>query len=1789
MTTNPSRKEQHYELGTSQKTQLRKPYLTLCRWGVTVVLLGLSGGTVAGGFLIQRNLTPMVEKQLSHFLNRPVELGALQSFSFNYIRFGQTELLPTATDPANVSMSALKISYNPLQYIIYRQLDINITVITPSAYLEQGKQGSWLVTPFNKLNPNNPIKLKSLAIEKGKAIAVSRSSNGDKESPINLENVSAIIEMVHDKNEIKFKVLSKMIDGGDLAISGLFNIKDKGISLLVRGNKINATEIGQFLPLPLELNSGKVNANLEVYKASKELPQLRGVAQLHQVEAKVKTLPHAFFTQGQLRFQGTQINFDEVVTEFGEVKGIVRGNIDLDEGFDLTATTQAVPIIDIFKTIERKPPQLATTGKIKGDLKVVGSLDNPQILMSVINTEFMQFDRVYFSEIKGNLELNKSGLKINNFQATPKVGGTLIAKGNFNFDSYFPLYSLEIEGNNLPATSLASLYKIEIPNHIERVDTNINLSGNLKKNESLTAKGKAKFKLAGGTINAEHITYSNGNWQGTVMASNINLESLDLPFKKGKLQGQFQLTGNLEDKLIDSLVVDGQAKVTVDNGSIYANNIKLSEGDWHTNLEIERLNIEELKTTTDLQGELTGNFYLGGKLDKDNHNIQGKGEGTLNIGQGSIQTNNFQLNRGKWSTNLVTHNLNLTNLSHNIPQQLSGQLNSNLILTGNLDHNNFLDSLEGQGTGQLILSQGTINTDNITISQGNFTTTLTSKALPLGLLSPKLKGSVEGNLDIEGKINKISPKYLQAKGSLKLSQGLPQFDHPLTATMQWNGQRLTLDEVTASGLNAKGWLDIDFQSKKNKLDIIQEFDLNIDAKNFNLSNLPLSLPQLTYQGKLDFQGAMAGTPQNPNIEGQMALINLNVEDIRFEPVISGKITKKTETGLILHLDGQSDRLHLHLNPELQPLSIAVKQKNIDLRANKTDKQWKTEIKTIPLPIISKIAQKIYKNNQILTQPMSGNLSGLVTLDLETGAIAGQKVAILNPIIGTMQAKAFKGSFHYANKSLSLQNTQILTYNSQYDLNGQFTQTPQGPEIVANININQGKLQDILETLQIFELEDLKRGLKPPKYAKAADLYENNPSSSQTPLFKVETATKPLGHRMDTLKEITAWLEDKQKQAQGSESLPPLERVKGDFKAQIALNISPKTGINTQFNLLGKQWQWGDYQLTQLQAKGNWQNGILTLEPFNLRLKDSMINFAGQIGQTSQQGKLEVLNIPLETISQWVNLPSAVTLGGQLNGNVNLGGTRNNPQASGNLAVNHPTINQTALDSTKGKFTYNGGQFDFTASSVLDNRSDPLTIEGTFPYALPFAKVKPKSDQLSLKFQAKNEGLTLLNIMTQGKVAWLNGTGQVQLHLLGKVDPKRGIPYQLQADGLAEIKNATIATQMMPQNYFTQVQGKILFDLDTISFDEFSGEFSGGKVSVMGSLPLINSTDKESSLTVGIDNLYFNVDQLYQGGVNGFININGSVLAPKIGGQVNLYDGQVLLGEKRKKSQNNQNNPLLAVTELNALQIVLGDKIVINRPPILTFLATGNITLNGTLNKPQPEGEIQLRNGLVNLFASQLRLAGGKNNTAQFLPHKGFDPYLNLKLFTSATETNNNKAIVNPNSSEIPEVFSADKNSLETVRIKANVEGFASNITENIELSSQPKRNQKQIITLLGGTFLNTLGTGETTLGLVNLAGNAVLGPVQGAIGEALGLSEFRIFPTPLVDEDNAIDTSNIGVAAEAGVDVTDDFSLSIQTIVNGDSPPKLGIQYRINDSTTLRGSSNFSDDNRGSIQFEQRF
>jgi translocation and assembly module TamB len=148
-------------------------------------------------------------------------------------------------------------------------------------------------------------------------------------------------------------------------------------------------------------------------------------------------------------------------------------------------------------------------------------------------------------------------------------------------------------------------------------------------------------------------------------------------------------------------------------------------------------------------------------------------------------------------------------------------------------------------------------------------------------------------------------------------------------------------------------------------------------------------------------------------------------------------------------------------------------------------------------------------------------------------------------------------------------------------------------------------------------------------------------------------------------------------------------------------------------------------------------------------------------------------------------------------------------------------------------------------------------------------------------------------------------------------------------------------------------------------------------------------------------------------------------------------------------------------------------------------------------------------------------------------------------------------------------------------------GPASALFEKLELTSSPGRERAEIISLLGGGFINTDGRGDTTLGIANLAGSALLTNVQGVVGQALGLSEFRLFPTRTSAQRSQ--SSTLGLAAEAGVDITPGISASVLRVLTSSQPTQFGLRYRINDRLLFRGSTDFSGDNRAVLEYEARF
>jgi translocation and assembly module TamB len=373
-----------------------------------------------------------------------------------------------------------------------------------------------------------------------------------------------------------------------------------------------------------------------------------------------------------------------------------------------------------------------------------------------------------------------------------------------------------------------------------------------------------------------------------------------------------------------------------------------------------------------------------------------------------------------------------------------------------------------------------------------------------------------------------------------------------------------------------------------------------------------------------------------------------------------------------------------------------------------------------------------------------------------------------------------------------------------------------------------------------------------------------------------------------------------------------------------------------------------------------------------------------------------------------------------------------------------------------------------------------------------------------------------------------------------------------------------------------------------------GKFSNGKVEAVGELPIANSKNVQIDipLMVNLRQLSLNLKDLYQGGANGDLTITGSLLQPIISGNIELFNGQVLLAESKDENSSsakindlNKLDTAGKITKLNDLKLRLGKNIQISKPPVFKFQASGDLTVNGSLAEPIPDGPIKLTKGTVNLFTTQLNLAKGYPQTATFSPRQPRDPDLNIRLFAKVLDITQN--------SDLSRQGSLGLAGLETVRVEASINGLASQINDNLQLKSNPSRSETQIVTLLGGGFVDNQGRGDSTLGLINIAGSAVFSNFQGAfneIGDAFGLSELRIFPTILSERPEAgRNNSSLELALEAGIDISAKFSLSTIKILTANDPLQWGVNYRINNQFRVRSSTNLTDDSRAVIEFERKF
>ncbi len=1083
---------------------------------------------------------------------------------------------------------------------------------------------------------------------------------------------------------------------------------------------------------------------------------------------------------------------------------------------------------------------------------------------------------------------------------------------------------------------------------------------------------------------------------------------------------------------------------------------------------------------------------------------------------------------------------------------------------------------------------------------GNLRGRVQLAGVQLNQFSDELRGDLGGDFTFSGPFQGLGPETIQAEGITTFSQGISIINDPITARVSWERDKIRVGRATAAGFESDGLVFTSLEGTPE----ITGFDLNVQAQDQDLATLPATLGidlnqfpvAVALSGVGDFRGKLTGTTEVPEVQGNIALRQFQLNNLPFESSLDGSIAFGAQ-GTDLQLAGQQDSIAVNLDPEFEPRNFLVSQGDSVVKGEQIGPdQLQVTLEEFSLAILDfKPAQNI---TAIGDTSLDGIASGEVVISLEPLTADGELVVDM-PSLGTLRGDRFSGEFSLRDNVAVLQNAALVQGPSRYEVTGRTTLSDD-PQFDMRIAINNGDTSNLLQTLQWFDFDDLSRGLAAPNYGSLADL-------QVTP---VGLPNAPLITQLQRFSEIETLVRRETLRRREEERIPALGTLAGQFNGGVNVSGSLSQGLKADFNVLGEDWRWGNYDIDRVILRGEFADDVITFQPVRVEAKDTVISLTGQFGGDIQQsGQLRAENVPVTVARNFIELP--VSLTGDIDMEATVAGTAANPQAIGRINLENGTINGTPVRTKQTGFNYVNARLGFGGALEVDG-PEPVRLSGSVPYAFPFSEVQPENDELRVNLSVKNEGLAFLDLITRNQIKWLDGKGEVQLNVGGTLS-------EPEVKGLASFENASLAAQFLPDAPLTEVSGRMRFAGDRIFVDGVQGLFSDGAVIAQGIIP-ISRPDRqiEQPLKVSFTNLDLNLRGLYRGGASGDVLVTGSSLSPELGGKILLEDGQVLLPDSSVAEATaptpggdgitvGSGTIALAPPSFENLLLRLGQGVKVQQVPLFSFSAEGDLLLLGNLEDPRLKGTIALTRGQVNLFTSQFSLETRAENIAEFDPDEGLDPRLQLTMATAVTEASRRRSAFDSTStSEIQESGVSDFGSLQTVRIRASIEGPASQLLDNITLSSSPSRSQAEIASLIGGGFVDTLGRGgDSTLALANLAGSALLGNLQGAINNALrGPVELRLFPTIVEstsdrreragsgssNSNDNDDTSTVfALGAEVGVNINNSTSFSALRLLTVDLPTQYNLRYQLNENLTLRGTTDLEGDNRFVVDYEARF
>lgn len=1783
---------------------------------VGTVFSGVGFGLIIWGWLfIQEDLSPLAARLLTDYLGRPVELGDVENVTFGSVQVGPSFIGESEEDPTTLTADRVIVKVDLIETLFTSKLGLDLTVVGAEGYLAQDPERGWLnlVLPERE-EPEKPnrfeVSVDDVRLRKSELTLVPLPPQGSEPEPIFLEDVRGTLStdkvLVAGEEPLltRFEITGEPVKGGEVTLKGEV-IPVEAVTEELDTEALSAEDSGAI--------SSDADGERDLTEADDGLNPDNKIAFATNLFIQADEAPLSDVIDFTL--SSIDLATEAVAIESGEVSGLMEMSFRPNEEIDYSGTISAKNADIVTDVLPLAVENAEGETQFEGNVWTVDRLSADYgAIENVVAEGVIDFDNGY------DLTAIKNGVSVEAFTNTVDLDLPVPTEGVFNAIARVggPIDNPQFSGSaiaqgplyvdRLTFTAAATDFFLQGTQlYLDDIAATASTGGSLRGSGQVRLSEGAPFTfdIAGTNLPADEIAELYGFQSGfpiglvsanaTVVGRGGNVTTTvdwDAPNAQYPGSGTVDIANGRDLAFRDTVFAIG-------GGTAFGSGSLIGEL-WNGDVTFQNVQLNAF--SPDLRGDVNGRFQFSGTTaDTRIGAIKAVGDITFSDGLATFSSQFDSLDR-PLSARVAWNGAQI---------QVIDARSDRLTASGTLT-----PTFENGFTG--------LESFNLDVSAQDYAIAELPFPIPDVL-------NLSGRTDVAGRLTG-SPSAPNFSGNVQLA-------NLIVNSLAFNPQLAgSVDYTTRGGLS----LDVAGGSDRIALnagpfdagsEAIAPFDfdvgwrgaiargqtqgdlLTVSAQNFPLAALNFPAGGAAGIGQLRGRvstNRLAVNLADATLAGDIAINNLGIGYIGIGR-LTGQVSyandvatftnglfnlsgnRYTVTGQ-LSLAGPTPTYRASVNTEsgdVQDLLTALSiYKLEDFRRGLTPPDWLDD--PLSPEVLEAVLATATTGQAVANQPdLASDLNRLAELEeLEADAAIAEAAQPLPPL------RDLEGPFA---GSLQL-NGSGSDFQAEFDLEGQRWQW--GERYSADQVIAKGMLTPNVLTLA------------PVRFTSAINVPEIIDSTD-------EAVASESGRSEEDSAEENPTRED------------PVEEIPIDI-------VLPPT--------------------------------------------EAAVNLAGQLvfGQETQLNsdlQATVENVDIAAIQDILQLP--LDIEGLASGRATLGGTLANPQLRGSGELTAAAINGTPIDTAAALFLYQNARLTLSSELVANQQDqDPLRLSARIPYAFNFMEVQPETDDIDIDIQVKDEGLALLNIFSQ-QVAWESGEGEVNLTVDGTlIDPIIA--------GNAFVKDSVISAKVLPEP-LTNVNGSAIFVDDQIIVETLQGGFSEGQLTAAGIFPLrkslvkgveISSTSVSEAipniiepgeaapivsdslgkdetdistealgeasgqneapvdplfprplsadlpLTVNLQNIDLELEDLYSGGVNGQVIVGGNAFleGPQIGGKVVLSRGQVFLSGSEEEIDPETGLPIEDVddnsrlTILNSdrdpasarlqpifrnMELTLGESIRIVQGNLLNFVADGTLRLSGPADDLEPEGTINIRSGRVNLFTQSFRLRGS-DNTAQFTPEMGLsNPFLDISLRASVPEVSN----VSPLTTATPfaQADVADNSntgfettgSLRTIRVRANVVGPANAIFENLELTSSPPRSESELIALIGGGFVTALestvgslsGEGDDFTGLINLVGGALLNNIQDFVGSALSLSEFRLFPVTSASRARSEESNGTGldIGAEAGFDLTEDLSLSIGKILTDNSNPEFGVNYRLTDSLTIRANTNIDDINQVLLEYELRF